>query len=92
MNVWIRGPYFSKHDPFHSCVAFPCISTGIFGFDNAEAAQIAIIEVWRWLLDHPEAFDRVIFSTFLPVDTKIYHALLDAAFPVNDASHRSESL
>ncbi len=33
-------------------VAFCCISTGVFGFPQQEAAEIAVDTVYRWLKDH----------------------------------------
>ncbi|KAL5108525.1 ADP-ribose glycohydrolase MACROD2 [Taenia crassiceps] len=35
-------------------VAFPCIATGIYGFPNAPAAQIAVRTVWDYLEKHDD--------------------------------------
>ncbi len=35
-------------------IAFPCISTGIYGYDSEEAAKIAISEVRQFLGEHYE--------------------------------------
>uniref|UniRef100_A0A3Q4H950 Mono-ADP ribosylhydrolase 2 n=1 Tax=Neolamprologus brichardi TaxID=32507 RepID=A0A3Q4H950_NEOBR len=35
-------------------VAFPCISTGIYGFPNEPAADIALKTVKRWIEDNPD--------------------------------------
>uniref|UniRef100_A0A5K3FFL8 Macro domain-containing protein n=1 Tax=Mesocestoides corti TaxID=53468 RepID=A0A5K3FFL8_MESCO len=56
-------------------VAFPCISTGIFGFPNQPAAEIALSTVWDYLETHND-IERVIFCCFLPEDYKIYQGLL----------------
>ncbi len=45
-------------------VAFPAISTGIYGYPVAEASVIAIGSVHGWLLKHPDALERVIFVLF----------------------------
>jgi O-acetyl-ADP-ribose deacetylase (regulator of RNase III) len=57
-------------------LAFPCISTGVFGFPREEAAEIAVQTVTSNLKAHPEAFDNIIFNTFLPHDTALYRALI----------------
>jgi O-acetyl-ADP-ribose deacetylase len=44
-------------------IAFPAISTGIYGFPKARAASIAVAETRRFLARHPE-IERVIFCCF----------------------------
>ena len=59
-------------------IAFCCISTGVFGFPQEEAARVAVREV----LDHLDNNDhglKVIFDVFLPSDQRIYQKLLDGA-------------
>ena len=59
-------------------LAFCCISTGVFGFPQEEAARIAV----RTVLDHLANNDhglKVIFDVFLPADQRIYQELLDGA-------------
>ena len=57
-------------------VAFCCISTGVFRFPNARAAQIAVGTVSRWLEEHPGSMDRVIFNVFKDEDKAYYEQLL----------------
>jgi O-acetyl-ADP-ribose deacetylase (regulator of RNase III) len=45
-------------------VAFPAISTGVYGYPVAEASVIAVGSVHGWLLKHPDKLDRVIFVLF----------------------------
>jgi len=56
-------------------VAFPCISTGIFGYPKAEACAIAVKTMAQWLEDNgfPE---RVIFCCFAPEDAALYREQL----------------
>ncbi|MDD7764588.1 MAG: protein-ADP-ribose hydrolase [Peptoniphilaceae bacterium] len=57
-------------------VAFCCISTGVFHFPNKRAAEIAIGTVEKWLLEHPNTIDRVIFNVFKDKDKEYYEELL----------------
>lgn len=65
-------------------IAFPCISTGIYGYPNEEAAKVALETVRKWLDedDYSENVKRIIFCLFLDVDIKIYHELLPKYFPI----------
>lgn len=58
-------------------IAFCCISTGVFGFPQEEAALIAVNAVRRWLAEHPASAMVVVFNVFLPEDERIYRSLLD---------------
>ncbi|XP_050981161.1 ADP-ribose glycohydrolase MACROD2 isoform X3 [Labeo rohita] len=66
-------------------VAFPCISTGIYGFPNDPAAEIALETVRQWILDNQDEIDRVIFCVFLETDYDIYKGKMSKFFsPDND--------
>ena len=54
-------------------IAFCCISTGVFGFPQDKAAEIAIQTVREFLLTHDI---EVIFNVFTEKDYKIYSRLL----------------
>ncbi|MBF0543159.1 MAG: protein-ADP-ribose hydrolase [Candidatus Riflebacteria bacterium] len=60
-----------------SSIAFPCISTGLFGFPNEAAAQIALNSVMDWLQEHPQRFSLIVFNVFLDKDFKIYQNEID---------------
>lgn len=55
-------------------IAFPCISTGIYGYPIEAAAEIAIREVRAFLAVHPEM--EVIFCCFLKRDAEVYENLV----------------
>ncbi|XKL61033.1 hypothetical protein PGB90_008090 [Kerria lacca] len=80
------GPQGEKPDLLKSCyekslslvlenkirsVAFPCISTGVYGYPQKEAANVALSTV-----------DRIIFTLFLEEDVIIYETLMQVYFPV----------
>lgn len=59
-----------------SSIAFCCISTGVFGFPQEEAASIAVAAVRRWLDEHPDASMTVVFNVFSETDESLYRPLL----------------
>jgi len=56
-------------------MAFCCISTGVFGFPNEPAAQIAIQTVKDWLASSKKNM-QVIFCVFKDIDKQIYNKIL----------------
>ncbi|XP_066536187.1 ADP-ribose glycohydrolase MACROD2 isoform X2 [Hoplias malabaricus] len=65
-------------------VAFPCISTGIYGFPNEPAADIALKTVRDWLSENKDEIDRIIFCVFLETDYEIYNSKMADFFPVTE--------
>lgn len=45
-------------------IAFPAISTGVYGYPAREAAAVAVQTVQTWLSEHPEEAMQVIFCCF----------------------------
>lgn len=58
-------------------VAFPCISTGVYGYPIREAAEIAVREVRDFLAGHPDM--SVVFCCFSARDAAVYRELLPEA-------------
>jgi len=94
------GPRGEKPEALQSCyqkcmdllkennlrsVAFPCISTGIFGYPNENAAKVALRTVRNWLEteEYSKHVDRVIFCLFLAKDVKIYGEQMQLYFPLD---------
>ncbi|XP_037638279.1 ADP-ribose glycohydrolase MACROD2 isoform X1 [Sebastes umbrosus] len=75
-----------------STVAFPCISTGIYGFPNEPAADIALNTVKSWIEENPDKITRVIFCVFLETDFAIYKKKMSVIFPDNDMEVTEEQL
>ncbi|KAJ3157722.1 O-acetyl-ADP-ribose deacetylase macrod1 [Geranomyces variabilis] len=62
-------------------IAFCCISTGIFGFPNDAAAQIAMANVRQYLERPDTQIERVLFVIFLQKDKAIYLDHVGRFFP-----------
>lgn len=88
--VW-RGGHSGEAEKLASCyrrsletavdngvktIAFPNISTGVYGYPKPEAAKIAIAEVSRFLQNHPE-MERVIFCVFDEENETIYRQIIN---------------
>ena len=58
-----------------SRIAFPCISTGVYGYPQEEAATVAVQTVRGFLKHSPHEID-VTFSCFSPHDLSIFQKLL----------------
>ena len=63
--------------------AFPCISTGVFGYPQDHAANVALKTVREFLKEHSNEVERIIFCLFLDSDVEIYETELQLYFPVN---------
>jgi hypothetical protein len=74
------------HFVLHFFLVCPLFSTGIFGFDNLDAAHVALRTTREWLESASPAaraqLDAIVFVVFLPKDDMIYRHLLPTYFPV----------
>ncbi|EXJ82587.1 hypothetical protein A1O3_06400 [Capronia epimyces CBS 606.96] len=63
-------------------VAFPAISTGVYGYPSKDAALAAIREVYSFL-KKPEGqkLEKIIFCNFLDKDVEAYAQILPTVFP-----------
>ncbi|KAG6797339.1 hypothetical protein HZU73_07409 [Apis mellifera caucasica] len=64
-------------------IAFPCISTGIYGYPQRPAAKVALLTVKKFLTENKNAVDRIIFCLFLKTDKDIYEELLQKYFAID---------
>lgn len=62
-------------------IAFPAISTGVYGYPIEDATKIAVRSVAAWLAAH-ELPQRVVFCCFNESDTATYRRLLSSIFRV----------
>lgn len=63
-------------------IAFPCISTGVYGYPNDKAADEVTKLVRDYLEKEHDKFDRIIFCLFMDVDISLYEQNLSEKFPV----------
>ncbi|XP_070165044.1 macro domain-containing protein CT2219 [Polyergus mexicanus] len=63
-------------------IAFPCISTGIYGYPQRPAAKVALSTVKKFLHENKN-MDKVIFCLFLKTDKDIYEELLQKYFALD---------
>ncbi|XP_022906807.1 macro domain-containing protein CT2219-like [Onthophagus taurus] len=63
-------------------IAFPCISTGIYGYPLEPAAHVAVNEVRSFLESNSSKVDRIIFCLFADQDVTIYQGVLQSYFPL----------
>ncbi|KAF6757066.1 A1pp-domain-containing protein [Ephemerocybe angulata] len=73
-------------------IAFPCISTGIYGYPIEDATHIALKTV-RDFIESEEGskLERVIFVIWTPRDKGVYETLLPEYFPPAEESTSTES-
>ena len=75
------------HDNGLKSIAFCCISTGVFGFPQKEAAQIAVAAVKEWKEKNEKSGSspnmtghtggmKVVFNVFTEKDEEIYRRLI----------------
>lgn len=60
--------------------AFPCISTGIYGYPSENACPVALQATKDFLLKNADKVDRVIFCLFLKKDIDIYEVEMQKFF------------
>ncbi len=56
-------------------IAFCCISTGVYGYPQDQAADVAVRTVREWVADHGSG-PQVIFNVFLDRDWELYEHVL----------------
>lgn len=71
-SCYLRSMELASKSGYKS-IAFPCISTGIFGYPKEPAAKVALEAVTIF----PESsLERVVFCCFEEVDFRIYNEIL----------------
>ena len=57
-------------------IAFPCISTGAYGYPLDKAAEVALASVWAWLDSHPDVVMDIYFCCFRKEERAVYDSLV----------------
>lgn len=57
-------------------IAFPSISTGVYGYPFKDASKLALETVMDFIKEHPNAFESIIFVTFLESDYEDFKEIL----------------
>lgn len=65
----------AKENKIHS-IAFPAISTGVYGYPLEEAADVAIKGVLEWIADNQEYDMDIIFCSFDQKTNDVYDNIL----------------
>ncbi|KAK2463450.1 hypothetical protein APHAL10511_004536 [Amanita phalloides] len=75
----------SETDQRH--IAFPAISTGVYGYPIEDATRIALNEARQFCESEAGAkLDRIIFTVFAENDDKVYRSLIPEYFPPQQES------
>lgn len=53
-------------------IAFPAISTGVYGYPKEAAAEIVLMTIWEWFVAHPDAGMCVTIVSFSTQDDAVY--------------------
>ena len=56
-------------------IAFPAISTGVYGYPKEAAAEVALVTIRDWFHAHPDAGMRVTIVSFSTQDDAVYQNL-----------------
>lgn len=64
-------------------IAFPCISTGVYGYPIDRAVHVANLQIRQFLEKDSDKVDRIIFCLFGDDDVDIYERALQSYFPVH---------
>ena len=75
MRSCFRNSLLIALDYHLATVAFPAISTGVYGYPKEAAAKIAIDEVINFLTKHP-SFHKIYFVAFDRATEQIYKQIL----------------
>lgn len=63
-------------------IAFPCISTGVYGYPQEEASIVALKAIRDFLEHDHNLIERIIFCVFLDTDKEYYEKYLPLFFPL----------
>jgi O-acetyl-ADP-ribose deacetylase (regulator of RNase III) len=59
-------------------IAFPGISTGVYGYPKEEAAQVALTAILNWFETHEAYGMQVVIVNFTNADYEVYKKVIDS--------------
>ena len=74
-SCYRRSLEIAKENHLRS-IAFPSISTGVYGYPFEEAAAVAVRTVKEFLQEAPSSFEEIVFCCFSARDLGVYERLL----------------
>lgn len=77
-NCYYNSLELAAQNHIHS-IAFPGISTGVYGYPKEEAAEIALAAIVRWFEEHEDYGMQVVIVNFSEADYQIYEQILNRA-------------
>lgn len=57
-------------------IAFPAISTGVYGYPREQAAAVALSAIREWIEGRPHIFERIVLVAFSAEDERVLAAAL----------------
>ena len=82
-NCYYNSLELAKQNGIHT-IAFPAISTGVYGYPKQQAAKIALLTVSGWLNDNPDYGMAVVMSCYDEETKQYYQNVIDACAPGKD--------
>ncbi len=59
-------------------IAFPCISTGAYGYPIEKAAKVSLLAAAQWLDAHPDAVMKIYFCCFNDREMMAYQKTIES--------------
>lgn len=74
-NCYYNSLSLAKENDVHS-IAFPGISTGVYGYPKEAAAKTALNAITTWLLENPEYDMKITIVNFSEHDYEVYQSVI----------------
>lgn len=74
-NCYYNSLSLAKENDVHS-IAFPGISTGVYGYPKEAAAKTALNAITTWLSENPEYDLKITIVNFSELDYEVYQSVI----------------
>lgn len=75
-NCYINSLNTAREKDIHS-IAFPAISTGVYGYPPEEAAHISMEAIKKWMNENEDYYIQIILVSFNEITYNLYQNCLD---------------